>query len=52
VDKLVFYPVQTAALWLAGRLAAIHHGRFNIYATYALLALLTVLIVFLLFQAS
>ncbi|MGH7988886.1 MAG: proton-conducting transporter membrane subunit [Limisphaerales bacterium] len=52
VDKLVFHPVQTAALWIAGRLAAIHHGRFNIYATYALLALLTVLIVFLLFQAS
>jgi len=52
VDKLVFRPVQVAALWIAGRLAAIHHGRFNIYATYALLALLTVLVVFLLFQAS
>lgn len=50
VDKLVFRPIQVAALWIAGRLAAIHHGRFNIYATYALLALLTVLIVFLLFQ--
>jgi hydrogenase-4 component B len=50
VDRLVFRPIQVGALWIAGRLAAIHHGRFNIYATYALLALLTVLVVFLLFQ--
>jgi hydrogenase-4 component B len=52
VDRLVFRPIQVGALWIAGRLAAIHHGRFNIYATYALLALLTVLIVFLLFQVQ
>jgi hydrogenase-4 component B len=52
VDRLVFQPIQVGALWIAGRLAAIHHGRFNIYATYALLALLTVLIVFLLFQVQ
>ncbi|MGH7975052.1 MAG: hypothetical protein ACREC8_00160, partial [Limisphaerales bacterium] len=50
VDKLVFQPVQSAALWFAGCLAAMHHGKFNAYATYTLLALLTVLIVFLLFQ--
>ena len=52
VDKLVFHPVKTAALWFAGRLALMHHGRFNAYAAYALLTLLVVLVVFLLFQSS
>ena len=51
VDKLVFHPVRTGVMWFAGRLARMHHGRFNAYATYALLALLVVLIV-LLFQTS
>jgi hypothetical protein len=32
--------------------AAMHHGRFNVYAAYALLSLLIVLIVFLLLQTS
>jgi hydrogenase-4 component B len=52
VDKLVFHPVKTATLWVAGRLALMHHGRFNAYAAYALLTLLVVLVVFLLFQSS
>jgi hydrogenase-4 component B len=52
VDKLVFHPVRTAVMWFAGRLALMHHGRFNAYAAYALLTLLTVLMVFLLFQTS
>jgi hydrogenase-4 component B len=51
VDKLVFRPVRTAVMWFAGRLARMHHGKFNAYATYTLLALLVVLIVFL-FQTS
>jgi hydrogenase-4 component B len=50
VDKLVFHPVRTAVMWFAGRLARMHHGRFNAYAAYALAALLAVLVVFLLFQ--
>jgi hydrogenase-4 component B len=45
VDKLVFHPVQTATLWLAARLAAMHHGRINAYITYTLLTLLIVWIV-------
>jgi len=51
VDKLVLYPIQSAALWFAGLLAKMHHGRFNAYAAYALLTLLIVLTVFLLFQS-
>jgi len=52
VDKLVFHPVRTAVMWSAGRLALMHHGRFNAYAAYALMTLLVVLVVFLLFQTS
>jgi hydrogenase-4 component B len=51
VDKLVFHPIKSAALWFAGLLAKMHHGRFNAYAAYALLTLLIVLVVFLLFQS-
>ena len=43
VDKLVFQPVRSATLLFARALAAMHHGRFNAYATYAFLALLIVL---------
>jgi hydrogenase-4 component B len=52
VEKLVFQPTKVAALWCAGALAAMHHGRFNAYAAYALLSLLIALVVFLLFQTS
>ncbi len=52
VDKLVFHPVKSAALWLARALAAMHHGRINAYITYALLTLLIVWIVFSLLPAS
>jgi hypothetical protein len=48
VDKLVFLPVRTAALWFAGTLAAMHHGRFNAYIAYILLALLASLVTALL----
>jgi hydrogenase-4 component B len=51
VDKLVFHPVRTGVMWFAGRLARMHHGKFNAYATYTLLALLIVLIA-LLFETS
>ena len=44
VDKLVFHPLRTAVMWLAGRLASMHHGRFNAYAAYALLTLLLALL--------
>jgi hydrogenase-4 component B len=50
LDKLVFHPVKTLALLCAHLLAAMHHGRFNAYATYAFLSLLITLIVFLIFQ--
>jgi hydrogenase-4 component B len=52
LEKLVFQPIELAAFWCAGVLAAMHHGRFNAYAAYALSSLLIVLVVFLLFQAS
>ncbi|HUA38087.1 MAG TPA: proton-conducting transporter membrane subunit [Candidatus Sulfopaludibacter sp.] len=52
VDKLVFHPVRMAVMWFAGRLARMHHGRFNSYAAYALLTLLIVLVVFLLLETS
>jgi len=48
VDKLVFHPVRTGVMWFAGRLARMHHGKFNAYAAYALLTLLVALVVFLL----
>jgi hydrogenase-4 component B len=51
VDKLVLHPIKSAALWFAGLLAKMHHGRFNAYAAYALITLLIVLVVFLLFQS-
>jgi hydrogenase-4 component B len=41
-DRLLLDPIRSAALWLAGRLAAMHHGRINAYVAYALLALLIV----------
>jgi hydrogenase-4 component B len=48
MDKLVLQPVSAAALWFAGRLAAMHHGRFNAYAAYTLLALIVALVIGLL----
>jgi hydrogenase-4 component B len=42
VDKLVFQPVRSAALWFARGLALMHHGRINAYVTYAFLVLLIV----------
>jgi hydrogenase-4 component B len=47
-DKLVLFPVKMVALWVARRLAAMHHGRINAYAAYVLLALLVVLVIVLL----
>jgi hydrogenase-4 component B len=49
-ERLVLRPVQMAAFWCAGKLAAMHHGRFSAYAAYALLTLLIVLLVLLFFQ--
>ena len=50
VDRLVLYPIKSAALWFAGLLAKMHHGRFNAYAAYALLALLVALAIGVLWQ--
>ncbi len=43
VDRLVLQPVKSAALRLARGLAALHHGRINMYIAYGLLSLLLVL---------
>jgi hydrogenase-4 component B len=40
VDRLVFEPVRSAALWIARALATMHNGRINAYVAYVLLALL------------
>ena len=42
VDRLILNPIRAVALWFAGILAAMHHGRVNAYLAYALLALLVV----------
>jgi len=42
VDRLVFQPVRRATSMFAHALAAMHHGRINLYVTYAFLALLIV----------
>jgi hydrogenase-4 component B len=47
-DKVILRPVKSAALWIANKLAAMHHGRVNAYACYVLLALLVVLAIVLL----
>jgi hydrogenase-4 component B len=39
LDRLVLRPVAAAAFYVAEKLAGMHHGRLNAYATYALLAL-------------
>lgn len=41
-DRWVMAPIQAGALWIAARLAAMHHGRINAYVSYALIALLIV----------
>ncbi len=48
MDRLVLEPVRHTALKLAAKLAAMHHGRINAYATYVLLALLAALTIALL----
>ena len=40
IDRLVFRPLATAALWIANRVASMHNGQLNAYATYALLVLI------------
>jgi hydrogenase-4 component B len=45
VDRMVFQPMRSAALWFASALAAMHHGRINAYVTYAFVALLIALAV-------
>jgi hydrogenase-4 component B len=44
VDRFVVQPAKDATMNLAGRLAAMHHGRINAYAAYVLLALLVALL--------
>ncbi|MGH7976984.1 MAG: hypothetical protein ACREC8_10020, partial [Limisphaerales bacterium] len=50
MDRFVIQPAQDAAMKLAGKLAVMHHGRFNAYAAYVLLALLAALAVGVLCQ--
>lgn len=44
VDRFAVQPAKDAALKLANKLAAMHHGRINAYAAYVLLALLAALV--------
>ena len=39
VDRLVLYPLEAAAQWIAAALARMHDGRINAYAAYALATL-------------
>ncbi len=43
VDRLALQPIKSVALRLARGLAALHHGRINMYIAYGLLSLLLVL---------
>ena len=45
-DSLFFYPLGDAVIWVARRLAGMHHGRLNAYVAYSLGFLLIVLILF------
>jgi hydrogenase-4 component B len=45
VDRWLVLPTTQAALFLARKLAAIHHGRLNSYAGYVLVALILVLLI-------
>ncbi len=45
VDRWFVQPVKGAAMRVANRLAAMHHGRINAYAAYVLLAMLLVIAV-------
>jgi hydrogenase-4 component B len=44
VDRTVLLPATRAAMWLARRLAEMHHGKINAYAAYVLEALALALI--------
>jgi len=43
VDRFAVQPAKDAAMKLANKLAAMHHGRINAYAAYVLLAILVAL---------
>jgi hydrogenase-4 component B len=45
VDRWLVLPTTQAALFLARKLAAIHHGRLNSYAGYVLVTLILVLLI-------
>lgn len=45
IDRLVLYPISSAARWIAGIFARMHGGRVNSYAGYALLILIVFLII-------
>jgi len=45
-DSLVFDPLGHAVMWLAGKCAAMHHGRLNAYVAYSLGFLVVVLVLF------
>lgn len=44
IDRLVLHPLSAGALWVSEKLAHMHNGRVNTYATYALLALIVILL--------
>ncbi len=45
IDKLVLYPLSSASMWTAEKLARMHSGRVNSYAGYALFILILFLVI-------
>jgi hydrogenase-4 component B len=46
VDRLFFLPVGMAVLWIAQRVAVMHHGRLSAYVGYLIIFLLFLLLIF------
>lgn len=46
VDRLFFLPVGTAVVWIAKKMAIMHHGRLSAYVAYLLAFLLLLLALF------
>ncbi len=45
MDRIVLYPLSSAAAWAAEKLARMHSGKVNSYAGYALLSLILFLLI-------
>ena len=44
-DRLTLRPLTKAGVWIAARLARMHHGRVTLYAAYIVVTLVVVLLV-------